>query len=123
MRGWLRRRRARQAHYAERWHRDARPFTRRPARALKERAVWLVGSGPLGGSRGPLRVPKTSRQRVAAAMSKICGCGLITFGNCLAPDGTGFRSGAWPAGEPTIGVTQRMYRWAAAVAEELAEPG
>ena len=56
-------------------------------------------------------------------MSKICGCGLITFGNCLAPDGTGFRSGAWPAGEPTIGVTQRMYRWAAAVAEELAEPG
>lgn len=36
--------------YANRWHGDARRFARRHAKALRERPVWLVGSGPLDDS-------------------------------------------------------------------------
>ena len=104
--------------YANRWHRDARRFVERHARALARVPVWFFSSGPLdasadGGALGP--VP-----RVRALMERVGAQGHVTFGGRLEPDVEGFparamartRSGDWrnPA---------RIRAWADTVAAAL----
>ena len=107
--------------YANRWHRDARHFTRRHAKALRERPVWLVSSGPLdasavAGDIAPVR-------HVAIAMSMVAARGQVTFGGRLEADAKGFpasamakkRAGDWRDRD-------HVHRWAASVAGELLQP-
>ena len=87
--------------HANRWHRHARQFVRRNAKALRRRPVWLVSSGPLDDSArtGELK-PVGQVARLAAAIDAR---GEVTFGGRLAPDATGFparamaktRAGDW----------------------------
>ncbi len=73
--------------YMGRWHQDARRFVRRHHKALYDRPVWLVSSGPLDGSarEGEIRpVPQ-----VARLMELVEAAGHATFGGRLAPDAPG----------------------------------
>lgn len=104
--------------YASRWHRDARRFARRHARALRHRPVWLVSSGPLDDSAVAGDVPPV--KQVTRVMSKIGARGQVTFGGRLEADARGFpasamaktRAGDWR--EPA-----HIHRWASAIAEDL----
>jgi menaquinone-dependent protoporphyrinogen oxidase len=87
--------------YAMRWHRDARRFVRRHARALRGRPVWLFSSGPLDASAAGTEIPPV--RQVNRVMERIGARGHVTFGGRLAPDARGFparamaktRSGDW----------------------------
>lgn len=67
--------------YANRWHRGARRFVERHARALRRVPVWLFSSGPLDDSaeRGDLPPPR----QVRALMDRIGAAGHVTFGGRL----------------------------------------
>ena len=108
--------------YANRWHRDARRFARRHAKALRERPVWLVASGPLDESAVAGDIPPV--KHVAAVMAKIGARGQVTFGGRLQPDAKGFpasamakkRAGDWR--DPA-----HVRRWTSEVGEALAHLG
>jgi len=78
--------------YAYRWHPDARRFARRFASALRERAVWLVSSGPLDDSAVTKEIPPV--RQVASAMSATGARGHFTVGGRLEPDAKGFPASA-----------------------------
>ena len=106
--------------YAGRWHRDARRFVRRHAAALRERAVWLVSSGPLDDSARSGNI-KPVRQ-VAKLAAAVGARGTVTFGGRLERDARGFpasamvktRSGDWRDPE-------QVSRFADAVRDALTE--
>ena len=108
--------------YANRWHRDARRFARRHAKALQDRPVWLVASGPLDESAVAGDIPPV--KHVASVMTKIGARGQVTFGGRLEADARGFpasamaknRSGDWR--DPT-----HVHRWVSTVAEAMAHLG
>ncbi|MGZ4723849.1 MAG: flavodoxin domain-containing protein [Ilumatobacteraceae bacterium] len=77
--------------YANRWHRHARRFVRRNARALRNRPVWLISSGPLDDSArsGELK-PVAQVSKLAASIGA---SGQVTFGGRLAGDAKGFIAG------------------------------
>jgi menaquinone-dependent protoporphyrinogen oxidase len=78
--------------YANRWHRDARRFVRRHAAELRQRAVWLVSSGPLDDSArdGNLSpVPQVAKLATAVGAR-----GTVTFGGRLERDARGFPASA-----------------------------
>ena len=108
--------------YANRWHRDARRFARRHAKALQDRPVWLVASGPLDESAVAGDIPPV--KHVASVMAKIGARGQVTFGGRLEADARGFpasamaknRSGDWR--DPT-----HVHRWVSTVAEAIADLG
>ena len=108
--------------YAYRWHRDARRFARRHAEALRQRAVWLVASGPLDDSAVGGEIPAV--KQVNAVMAKVGARGQVTFGGRLEAGAKGFPASAMAkkhAGDwrdPT-----HVHSWAATVAEELAHLG
>lgn len=105
--------------YANRWHRDARRFARRHAKALRERPVWLVASGPLDESAVAGDIPPV--KHVASVMAEIRARGQVTIGGRLQPDAKGFpasamaknRAGDWR--DPA-----HVRRWASEVGEALA---
>ncbi len=105
--------------YANRWHRDTRRFARRHAKALRERPVWLVASGPLDESAVAGDIPPV--KQVASVMAKIGARGQVTFGGRLEPDAKGFpasamaktRAGNWR--DPA-----HVHRWLSEVTEALA---
>jgi len=105
--------------YAFRWHRAARGFARRHAKALRELPVWLVSSGPLDDSAVTGDIPPV--KQVATLMSKIGARGQVTFGGRLDANAKGFpasamakkKAGDWR--DPA-----HVHRWASMVAEELA---
>lgn len=74
--------------YARRWHRDARRYVRRNAKALRSLPVWLVSSGPLDDSarHGEL----APAPQVVKAAASIGARGQTTFGGFLAQDAAGF---------------------------------
>ena len=108
--------------YANRWHRDARRFARRHAKALQERPVWLVASGPLDDSAvaGDIRPVK----HVTSVMAKVGARGQVTFGGRLEADAKGFpasamaktRAGDWRD-------HGHVHGWVSTVAEALAHLG
>jgi len=108
--------------YAFRWHRDARGFARRHAKALRERPVWLVSSGPLDDSATAGDIPPV--KQVAKVMEAIGARGHVTFGGRLEADAKGFpasamaktKAGDWR--DPA-----HVHRWVSALAEELERLG
>jgi menaquinone-dependent protoporphyrinogen oxidase len=78
--------------YAFRWHRDARRFTKRHTRQLRQRPTWLFSSGPLDGSATQKDIPPV--KGVKALMDRVDARGHVTFGGCLAPDAKGFPASA-----------------------------
>ncbi|MEV7805635.1 flavodoxin domain-containing protein [Microbispora sp. NPDC088329] len=104
--------------YAGHWHKDARRFARRHARALSGRPVWLFSSGPLDRSAEEADIPPVPQ--VARASAALHAVDHRTFGGRLAHDATGFiasaiakRSGG-DYRDP-----DRMRAWARRVAEDL----
>jgi len=105
--------------YAFRWHRDARALARRHAKALRERPVWLVSSGPLDDSAVGGDIPPV--KQVARVMSRIGARGQVTFGGRLLADAKGFpasamaktKAGDWR--DPA-----HVHQWALGLAGELA---
>jgi menaquinone-dependent protoporphyrinogen oxidase len=73
--------------YLNRWHRAARQFTRRHARALAQVPVWLFSSGPLDDSaRGGDLAAVPQVQAIAAQLEAH---GHMTFGGRLEPTAKG----------------------------------
>jgi menaquinone-dependent protoporphyrinogen oxidase len=77
--------------YAFRWHRDARRFTKRHARQLRQRPTWFFSSGPLDESATQKDIPPV--KGVKALMDRVHAKGHVTFGGRLAPDAKGFPAG------------------------------
>ncbi len=104
--------------YAFRWHRDARRFARRHARALRARPVWLVSSGPLDESATTGDIPPV--KQVESVMSALGARGHMTFGGRLEANAKGFpasamaktKAGDWR--DPA-----HVHRWVLSIAEEL----
>jgi len=78
--------------YANRWHRDARRFVERHARALRRVPVWLFSSGPLddAAEREDLPPPR----QVRALMDRIGALGHATFGGRLEATAQGLAARA-----------------------------
>jgi menaquinone-dependent protoporphyrinogen oxidase len=78
--------------YANRWHRRARRFVERHARALRQIPVWMFSSGPLDDSadRGDLAPPR----QVRALMDHVGALGHVTFGGRLEATAHGFAAEA-----------------------------
>lgn len=104
--------------YANRWHKDARRFTRHHADALRHRPVWLVSSGPLDDSATTRDIPPV--QHVTAAMADIGARGQVTFGGQLGADARGFPASAMAKKRAGDWRDQaHVHRWVSAVADEL----
>lgn len=73
--------------YGGRWHRDARRFARRHARALRDRPVWLFSSGPLDRSAETAEIPPVPGVRRIAG--RIGAREHMTFGGRLIEDAPG----------------------------------
>ncbi|GAA2899229.1 flavodoxin domain-containing protein [Streptosporangium fragile] len=105
--------------YAGRWHRDARRFVRRHARALRDRPVWLFSSGPLDRSADDADLPPVAH--VVRACAAVDAREHRTFGGRLARDARGFiasrvaESAAGDYRDP-----ERIRAWADEIAAELA---
>ncbi|MEV8314733.1 flavodoxin domain-containing protein [Streptomyces sp. NPDC059900] len=67
--------------YAGRWHKDARRFVRRSARALAGTPVWLFSSGPLDASAAERDIPPVPAVR--RALIRLDAREHVTFGGCL----------------------------------------
>lgn len=74
--------------YAGRWHRAARRFVARNARALRDRTVYLFSSGPLDDSASGKEIPPT--RQVRRLMRRVGAVEHKTFGGRLAADAKGF---------------------------------
>ena len=79
--------------YANRWHKDARRFVRREAKALRATQVWLFSSGPIGDDAPPASENEPVPQ-VRRAMDRVGAVGHTTFGGRLTPDAKGFPASA-----------------------------
>jgi menaquinone-dependent protoporphyrinogen oxidase len=78
--------------YMNRWHRDARRFGRRFARALRDRPVWLFSSGPLDLTAEEKKIPPVPF--VAKLTGRIGARDHATFGGRLASHPSGYAAGA-----------------------------
>ncbi len=104
--------------YANRWHRDARRYVDRHARALRRLPVWLFSSGPLDDSAEHADLPPP--RQVRALAERIGAQGHVTFGGRLEPTARGFaaaamardHAGDWRAPD-------RIAAWAGEVARAL----
>lgn len=74
--------------YAGRWHRDARRFARRHAKALRGRPVWLFSSGPLDNSADSQVIAPVAQ--AAAAARELDAREHVTFGGRLTDQAKGF---------------------------------
>lgn len=70
--------------YANRWHPDARRYTRRYLEQLRGRPVWLFSSGPLDDSARDRELPPPSQ--LAALMDRLGALGHVTFGGRLSAE-------------------------------------
>ncbi|MEN8651915.1 flavodoxin domain-containing protein [Streptomyces sp. 21So2-11] len=73
--------------YAGRWHRQARRFAHRHARALAVQPLWLFSSGPLDTSAADRDLPPV--RGVARLASHLHARGHATFGGRLTQDAEG----------------------------------
>lgn len=105
--------------YAFRWHRAARRFVRRHAKALRQRPTYFFSSGPLDDSAsnndiGPVPGVKSLMERTGAR-------GHATFGGRLSPITRGFPASAMAktrAGDWRDPAQARA--WALKIAQQLA---
>jgi menaquinone-dependent protoporphyrinogen oxidase len=74
--------------YANHWHRAARRFTRRHAKALQGRPVWMFSSGPLDDSADTNQIGPVPQ--AAAAMTALHARQHVTFGGQLTDQAKGF---------------------------------
>ncbi len=74
--------------YAFRWHKDARRFVKRNAKALQGKAVWFFSSGPLDDSAADHEIAPI--RGVSALMHRVDARGHHTFGGRLPADAKGF---------------------------------
>jgi menaquinone-dependent protoporphyrinogen oxidase len=74
--------------YANRWHRDARSFARKHARALRGRPVWLFSSGPLDASADAGAIPPV--RQVEQLGRQLQAVEHATFGGQLTGEAKGF---------------------------------
>ncbi|MEO3859923.1 flavodoxin domain-containing protein [Acrocarpospora sp. B8E8] len=74
--------------YAGRWHRQARGFARRHAKALHGKPVWLFSSGPLDDSADAGQIPPVPQ--AAEAVRKLGAREHTTFGGRLTEQASGF---------------------------------
>jgi menaquinone-dependent protoporphyrinogen oxidase len=104
--------------YANRWHRAARRYTSRHAKALRNVPVWLFSSGPLDESAAKAEIAPTLQ--VAVLAQRIGARGHVTFGGRLTPDAKGLVAGAMAkhhAGDWRD--LERARAWATEVADTL----
>ena len=105
--------------YANRWHKDARQFVRREAKALRSTRVWLFSSGPIGDDAPPASEMEPVPQ-VRRAMDRVGAVAHTTFGGRLTPDAKGFPASAMAkkmAGDWRDEESVRL--WAKAIAASL----
>lgn len=106
--------------YANRWHRDARHYVERHARALARIPVWLFSSGPLDDSASTRKL--VPPRVVRALVDRIGAQAHVMFGGRLEPTVQGFPaaamakklSGDWR--DPP-----RIRAWATEIADALPE--
>jgi menaquinone-dependent protoporphyrinogen oxidase len=105
--------------YARRWHRDARRFARRHAKALRGVPVWLFSSGPLDHSAETADIPPVPS--AAAAATLLGARGQVTFGGKLGPDARGWiaRKMAQGGRGGDFRDTAQIRTWATTVAAAL----
>ncbi|AOT62282.1 MULTISPECIES: flavodoxin domain-containing protein [Streptomyces] len=108
--------------YMNRWHKDARRFSRRHARALREKPVWLFSSGPLDASASERDIPAVPTARRAERRTHARG--HATFGGSLEEGAKGHlaRSILEEGRGGDFRDTARIERWAHEVADELKAP-
>jgi len=80
--------------YAGRWHRHARGFARRFTRQLRERPVWVFGSGPLDHSADQRPEEVYGAGAVRKAADRLGARGHAIFGGRLERDARGFPASA-----------------------------
>jgi menaquinone-dependent protoporphyrinogen oxidase len=107
--------------YTYRWHKDARRFARRHARALAGRPVWLFSSGPLDHSAEEREIPPV--RSAARAARRLHARGHTTFGGRLNADASGriARSMAERGLEGDYRDPKHIHAWAHGIAAELAD--
>lgn len=105
--------------YGDRWHRDARRFTRRHVRELRDRPVWLFASGPLALVASPSAVPPVGQ--VMAAAARVRTRGVATFGGRLSPDAAGPLTSWRVSGGQAADFRdeEQIRRWARGIADQL----
>jgi menaquinone-dependent protoporphyrinogen oxidase len=74
--------------YANRWHRDARRFTRRYEKELQSCPVWMFSSGPLDDSADQKDIPPVPQ--AAKAVQALHAREHVTFGGRLDDQAKGF---------------------------------
>lgn len=108
--------------YTGRWHRDARRCVRHFTRQLRERPVWIFGSGPLDHSAdGPDGGAKVfGAKGVRKAADRVRARGSIIFGGRLEPDARGFPASAMAANNTgDFRDRGRIRAWAEDIAAQL----
>ncbi|WP_433684635.1 flavodoxin domain-containing protein [Nocardia sp. CA-119907] len=80
--------------YSGRWHRHARGFARRFARQLRERPVWVFGSGPLDHSADQDPDKVYGARTVRKAADRLDARNYAIFGGRLERDARGFPASA-----------------------------
>ncbi len=105
--------------YGDRWHADARQFTRQHARELRDRPVWLFASGPLATVASSSAVVPAGQ--VMAAATRVRARGTATFGGRLSADATGRIAGGMAANGRAgdFRDEEQIRRWALGIAEQL----
>lgn len=91
--------------YANRWHRDARAFTKRNLLTLRSRPVWMVSSGPLNGSAAKADLAPVPQ--VARLMKSVGARGHATFGGPRHVRRTARAGADGPGGQGHGGKTRR----------------
>ncbi|MCM6772404.1 flavodoxin domain-containing protein [Nocardia sp. CDC159] len=107
--------------YMGRWHRHARGFARRFGKQLRERPVWVFGSGPLDHSLDGPNPPKIlGGNAVRTVAERLHARDHTLFGGRLKADATGFPAAAMAkkaAGDYRN--RSQICTWAADIAAQL----
>jgi menaquinone-dependent protoporphyrinogen oxidase len=105
--------------YAGHWHRDARAFAQRHAKALAERPVWVFSSGPLDTSADTKEIPPVAQ--AAQAVRTLHARGHVTFGGRLDQFAEGFLARAMVRGGHggDFRNEERIRDWSRAIAAEF----
>ena len=104
--------------YAYRWHKDARRFVRRHAKALRGRPTYLFSSGPLDDSASVKEIEPV--KGVRTLMRSIGARGHSTFGGRLEVDAKGFPASAMA--KKSAGDWRRaedVNKWVASIVAQL----
>ncbi|RDI60483.1 flavodoxin domain-containing protein [Nocardia pseudobrasiliensis] len=107
--------------YSGLWHRHARGFARRFTRQLRERPVWVFGSGPLDHSADQANPEKIfGAGAVRKAAQRLNARDYTIFGGRLERDARGFIASAMAKNQAgDYRDRDRIRAWAKGIADEL----